>query len=374
MSTTLFDDRDRATDTYGPAPAVCFGADRRPVASCPIKPGRTSTTYDGGLQGLNVQYFANAQLAGPPKAFALGLDAATPGLEKNWGAASPAPNVPGNAPYSLRATGVLTVTTPGPYAFVTNSDDFVRVWIDDVLALDDWATAPMTVQTTLTAGSHRFRIDYANNGGSGSLSLRWAPPGSAVVAIPALSLQPDYNLATSAVSDDSVPTTVPAGTPTLAAAQASSERSDTVYSSPWLGLPSAEIEDPAGLALKAVTTYEDPADTTKFFRPTGRFLPPLHRLQLLRPAVRRPPIATDAARGTTYAYWGNTESLTAATCGVPAVTSQAGAKTRPSLLRRPVLPSSVTISTTAGGGSPVRSAGTQDGRAHHTTRRAGSRP
>src|SRR5690606_16506335 len=47
MSTTIYDDfTDLPTDSYGPAPASCFGSDRAPLSSCPIVVGHTQTRYD----------------------------------------------------------------------------------------------------------------------------------------------------------------------------------------------------------------------------------------------------------------------------------------------------------------------------------------
>ncbi|WP_141930089.1 hypothetical protein [Microbacterium sp. SLBN-146] len=71
-STTIYDpDTDRVTDTYGPAPAVCFQTSGRPVANpvatagCGITPPHTASQYDGTLTGLQADYFTNTRnLAG----------------------------------------------------------------------------------------------------------------------------------------------------------------------------------------------------------------------------------------------------------------------------------------------------------------------
>ncbi|MES2169569.1 MAG: PA14 domain-containing protein, partial [Actinomycetota bacterium] len=73
-TTTIYDPRtDRPTDTYGPAPAACFGADRTPLASCPILPAHSHTGYDSGLVGLNAAYYNTPDLGGAPTQFSLGL-------------------------------------------------------------------------------------------------------------------------------------------------------------------------------------------------------------------------------------------------------------------------------------------------------------
>ena len=41
-STVIFNAQDRATDSYGPAPASCYGTNRIPHGSCPILPAHSS--------------------------------------------------------------------------------------------------------------------------------------------------------------------------------------------------------------------------------------------------------------------------------------------------------------------------------------------
>ncbi|MBO3088973.1 PA14 domain-containing protein [Cellulomonas dongxiuzhuiae] len=310
MSTTLYDAHDRPTDSYGPAPASCFGADRRPVASCPVVPAHTSTAYDEGMRGLSVQYFTNGHLGGQPAAFSLGLDSAG-SISRSWGAEAPTAGVPGNVPFSLRATGYIELPSTGTYTFTTDADDAVRIWVDDLLLLDNWTIGSMTVRKAFDAGSHRIRLDYANTGGPGSLSVTWQPPGaSAAVALPASVLTPDFGLVTSTTVDDAVP----AGEDATKVART---RTATTYAEPWLGLPTQVVEDADGLKLATTTTYE--ARGTGYLRRTGRFLP-----AATAAAGGAPTVAAHAALGTTYAYYGATEGLAEAVCGVPAGTLQGG--------------------------------------------------
>ncbi|WP_159806709.1 PA14 domain-containing protein [Cellulomonas citrea] len=329
VSTTIYDARDRATDTYGPAPASCFDATTRLPVSCSTTPAHTRTRYDttvagtAELAGLNVTYFPNARLSASPSdaspagatpVYSLGLDATTPGLDKDWGTNAPAAGIAGNAPFSMRATGIITLPASGQYGFTTTSDDGVRIWVDDILTLDNWAAGTMSVTTpqTLVAGPHRIRVDYANTGGPASLHVQWKVPGtSATVAIPAAALAPDYNLVTRTDTDES------GGT-----GQVTALHSATSYgTSPWLGLPVASIEDPDGAALTTTTTYEAPG--TGWLRRTGRWLPSATAAAVAAGRTG-PDVVNDAARGTVSTYYGANEGLGAATCAVPAGTSQAG--------------------------------------------------
>ena len=78
-ATTIYDPvTDRATDSYGPAPAACFTTARTPVANpvgtpgCGILPAHSATSYDGGLNGLQATFYPNKTLAGKPTLFSSG--------------------------------------------------------------------------------------------------------------------------------------------------------------------------------------------------------------------------------------------------------------------------------------------------------------
>ena len=86
-STTIYDSRDRPTDTYGPAPAACL---RLRPAAVGLLPDRPCALVDRvrrrDAEASTCSTSPNAQLSGQPKAFSLGLDAATPGHWQRGGA------------------------------------------------------------------------------------------------------------------------------------------------------------------------------------------------------------------------------------------------------------------------------------------------
>lgn len=312
MTTTIYDARDRATDTYGPAPTNCFGANRLPLASCPIVPVHTHTGYDENMAGLNVAYYNNATLAGQPVAFSLGLAGVSNGsLSKDWGSASPTTGVNAGT-WSARATGVITFPAGGTaYTFTTNADDRVAVWINDTLVLKRTTTG--TGQGTYTpegAGPARIRVDYINNGSTGSLSVSWSGSGVASGVVPGSALAPDYGLATSATTDDSAP----AGISGVSSAQVPALHTTTGYTGPWYGQPTTTTVDPGGLNLTTTTTYESAG--AGFLRRTGKWLP-------AATAAGQTGSGNETA-GTVYAYYGKTQAIAAKTCDVPAGASQAG--------------------------------------------------
>ncbi len=64
------------------------------------------------------------------------------------------------ANWSLDARGTVTLGT-GTYSVRTISDDAVRVWIDGVLAIDNWTPHESQVDyAPLAAGKHELRVEY----------------------------------------------------------------------------------------------------------------------------------------------------------------------------------------------------------------------
>jgi parallel beta-helix repeat protein len=62
--------------------------------------------------------------------------------------------------WALEATGAVDLP-PGPYTLQTISDDAVRVWVDDSLAIDAWPPHESRVDVApLSPGRHRLRVQY----------------------------------------------------------------------------------------------------------------------------------------------------------------------------------------------------------------------
>jgi RHS repeat-associated protein len=303
-STMIYDAfTDLTTDSYGPAPTACFGADRRPLVSCPIVPAHSATSYDQGLQGLHTAYYANAGLAGAPKLFSLGLvGAGGSAAEKNWAAGSPDPLLPADG-FSIRMTGIITFPTAGTYTVSAIADDVARIWIDDQKRYDS-ATANSSPTATLTANErHRIRVEYFEGAGSASFNLRWALGAAAATTVPASALSPDYGLATGSTTDDSAP----AGSG-LSSAQVPSITTAASYGAyPWLGAATTSSIDPSGLNLTTTTSFEAPTTSANSW---------LRRMTRVMPS--------GGAATTTSVYYGDTEALSAVTCGLPVGTKQNG--------------------------------------------------
>jgi RHS repeat-associated protein len=312
-STVIYDPvTKRVIDRYGPAPAACFNASTLlPTEPCPIVPARASTTYDANLDGLNVAYYNNTTLSGAPVTFSLGIPGATGGaVDKDFGSGSPITGVNVDG-FSMRLTGTLTFPAAGNYTIKTLAGDGTRVWLDDQLRVNNWVTqsSPVLAGTdsfTVTAGQvMRIRVEYFEGGGTGSLKLQWVTPssGGSAVTIPGAQLDPDYGLVTSSTVYDSAP----AGSGLSNSQVPSITTSSTYGSSPWLGQVGSTSIDPSGLNLTTAVTYETPTTSANSW---------------LRRLTRDMPSGSSAR--TTTAYWGDTEALGTATCGVPSGTKQYG--------------------------------------------------
>lgn len=315
-STTIYDDQDRPTDSYGPAPAGCFGTDRLPTSACPLT-AHTTTTYDGAMAGLAASYYENTTLAGAPKTFTLGIGGANGALQANWGSASPTTGVQGGT-WSMRATGLLSVDPSSSYTLQASVDDQVRVWVDDVLVLSGTSPGTYTGTFTTTAGVQhvRIKVEYVNIAAGGNLTLQLKKGTGTYQVIAGTALSPAYNLVTSTTTTDAAPSSVPAGTPAVSSAQVPSMTTASEYAQPWLGLATAQVVDPAGANLRTTTSYEAPG-AGSYLRRLGRWLPAAS-------STVTPGTYPVANLGTTYTYYGDQQTLTQATCGVDTTIKQGG--------------------------------------------------
>jgi len=273
MSTKLYNEQDRLTDTYGPAPAGCFGADRKPLPSCPITPAHTHTDYDTGLQGLAMDTWDNKQWAGAPKAYRLGLDPAGSGkMTADWGTGSPTPEITSDG-WTSRLTGLITIPATGSWEIQTKVDDAVKVWIDNILYIDDPINGPLHAKqsplpATLNGKTVPIRIDILEDRGSAGFQLLWrntAIAGATFDWVKDTSLKPNYGLVTRVTDDESVPNGAMGSTATPIVTA-------TDYGvAPWLGQPTATTVDPDGLQLRSEVTFE--TSGTGFLRPLTSRLP-----------------------------------------------------------------------------------------------------
>ncbi|RXK86144.1 PA14 domain-containing protein [Filimonas effusa] len=159
----------------------------KPVNSFSLS-GTCAVVGDPADQGKGTgfigEYFANKNLAGNPPFTVNGET-----IDKNWGkGASPDASIPSD--FSARWTGRLKAPVTGTYRFRTKSDDGVRLWVNDVLVIDDWNThgADQFKEGTplnLVEGEvNHIRLDFFDAGKYAIVNLQWQVPGQNWLTIP----------------------------------------------------------------------------------------------------------------------------------------------------------------------------------------------
>lgn len=119
--------------------------------------------------------------------------------------------------FSVRWTGQVEAPITGAVTFSTQSDDGVRLWIDDELIIDNWTLHGTTTDTAspvdLVSGEkYDIRMEFYERGGGDVAILQWAYSGQSTQVIPQARLFPattrpalNYvNGAASAIIDDAI--------------------------------------------------------------------------------------------------------------------------------------------------------------------------
>lgn len=105
----------------------------------------------------------------------------------DWGSGSPDPAVnPDN--FSARWLGEIVPRYTEQYFFYTKSDDGIRLYVNDVLVIDNWTPHGGTWDVgyiTLTAGEHYdIRVEYFEVTGDALIKLYWASTQQLFEAVP----------------------------------------------------------------------------------------------------------------------------------------------------------------------------------------------
>ena len=133
-----------------------------------------SVIVPGTGAGLLGQYFANVSLSGTA------VLQPTEAVNFDWGLASPGAGVPVDN-FSVRWSGQVEAPSTGTYQFRTNSDDGVRVYVNNVLVINNWTNHGATLNTsaniTLTAGQkYAIVVEYYDSGYDAVIQLFWKTP------------------------------------------------------------------------------------------------------------------------------------------------------------------------------------------------------
>jgi len=138
-------------------------------------------TITGNAEGLGATYYNNINFTGST------VTRVDPTIDFTWGQGSPDPAIDANT-FSARWEGFVLAPTSGTYTFFTNTDDGVRLWIDNEQLIDQWVNqGPTEVEGTIqmTAGQQvPITMEYYENGGGAVAQLLWQGPGVAKQIIP----------------------------------------------------------------------------------------------------------------------------------------------------------------------------------------------
>ncbi|MGD1899739.1 MAG: DUF4347 domain-containing protein, partial [Phormidesmis sp.] len=112
----------------------------------------------------------------------------------DWGKGSPAANVDSDT-FSVRWRGKVEPRYSENYTFQTNSDDGVRLWVNDRLIINKFLDQDETKHTgsiTLEAGQqYDIRLDYYEQSGDAISELSWSSTSQALEIIPKSQLYSD---------------------------------------------------------------------------------------------------------------------------------------------------------------------------------------
>ena len=114
-------------------------------------------------------YFSNQSLSGLPT-----LVRNDTVLNFNWGGGSPDSTIPIDH-FSARWEGNFDLASAN-YLFYAFSDDGIRVFLDDIVIIDEWHGATNRVfyaTRAVTAGQHRLRVEYYEENGNAYAGVAW---------------------------------------------------------------------------------------------------------------------------------------------------------------------------------------------------------
>ncbi|NET91321.1 MAG: DUF4114 domain-containing protein [Kamptonema sp. SIO1D9] len=151
----------------------------------------------GNGTGLTAEYFDNLDFSNHK------FTRTDPIVDFSWGNSPPDTSM-GNDTFSIRWTGQIEPLYSQTYTFTTNSDDGVRLWLNDNLIIDNWTDNANSGSGTidLSAGEkYDLKLEYYDRWGEAKIDLKWSSDSQAVEVIPTTQL---YPTATTTILPDAV--------------------------------------------------------------------------------------------------------------------------------------------------------------------------
>jgi hypothetical protein len=134
------------------------------------------------IKGIKAVYFTTKNLTDPI------LSRIDNTINFDWGKQSPDPAVPTDN-FSVEWKGFFLASVSGDYTFYTESDDGVRLLIDEKVLVENWTNHGITTDSgtiSLEAGKYYpLRLQYYEKGGKAIIRLSYETSGIAKTIIPA---------------------------------------------------------------------------------------------------------------------------------------------------------------------------------------------
>jgi hypothetical protein len=165
------------------------GGARAHTVSTPAANTTYTATYraagSGGTgTGLSGVYFDNSNFTGTS------VTRIDPTIDFSWGSGPPAAGV-GADTFSVRWAGQIEAPYGGTYTFYTQSDEGIRLWVNNVQLINHSNSRGSEDSATivLTAGQrYAIRIEYYEKRGSATARLLWSHASIAKTVVPAARL------------------------------------------------------------------------------------------------------------------------------------------------------------------------------------------
>lgn len=171
---------------------------------CICFPGRGSRFVLGALLWLGISLSAHATITGYyydqdgiENQFFSGTEVVQEdaNIDFNWGGRAPTTGI-GRNHFTVRWIGEITIPETGDFTFTTRTDDGVRLWINGVQLIDEWAPQNSAyysgVATGLVSGqSYSIVMEVYEATGNARGELYWQGPTTAYAIVPPSAFSPD---------------------------------------------------------------------------------------------------------------------------------------------------------------------------------------
>jgi beta-glucosidase len=149
------------------APGCFLEGDIVPIETTALHP----SSLEQGTNGLRGEYFDNMECSGTPV-----LTRIDDQIDFTWAEESPGPGVPKDK-FSVRWTGLLQPPASGTYELSVQTDDGVRLYLDEKLLIDNWGDHAVETRSATVAleegKAYAIRVEYYENGGWAIARLGW---------------------------------------------------------------------------------------------------------------------------------------------------------------------------------------------------------